>query len=74
MASQPDQSGIPARRSAAFLLDRVIGDGKLMSELIAGGALDRLTPPEKARAQRLANDVLRGLDRAWRKALPRMGW
>lgn len=57
-------SGIPARRSAAFLLDRVIGDGKLMSELIGGGALDRLDGPDRARAQRLANDVLRNLDRA----------
>lgn len=58
------QSGIPARRTAAFLLDRVIGDGKLMSELVASGALDRLDAPDKARAQRLAMTVLRNLERA----------
>ena len=58
------QSGIPARRTAAFLLDRVIGDGKLMSELVASGALDRLDSPDKARAQRLAMTVLRNLERA----------
>ena len=34
-----------------------------MNELITGGALDRLTPPDRARAQRLATDVLRNLDR-----------
>lgn len=58
------QSGIPARRTAAFLLDRVLGEGKLMSELIASGALDRLDAPDKARAQRLAMSVLRNLERA----------
>lgn len=58
------QNGIPARRSAAYLLDRILGDGKLMSELLAAGALERLDPPDRARAQRLASDVLRNLDRA----------
>ena len=58
------QNGIPARRSAAYLLDRILGDGKLMSELLAAGALDRLEAPDRARAQRLAGDVLRNLDRA----------
>lgn len=53
-----------ARRSAVFLLDQVLGEGRLMSDLIASGKLDRLPPPDRARAQRLANDTLRGLDRA----------
>lgn len=53
-----------ARRSAVFLLDQVLGEGRLMSDLIASGKLDRLSPPDRARAQRLANDTLRGLDRA----------
>ncbi|MFK7877032.1 MAG: RsmB/NOP family class I SAM-dependent RNA methyltransferase [Paracoccaceae bacterium] len=57
-------SGIPARRSAAFVLDRILGDGKLMSELTAAGVFDRLDPPDRARAQRLANQVLRNLERA----------
>ncbi len=35
-----------------------------MSDLIGKGALDNLEPADRARAQRLANDTLRGLDRA----------
>ena len=53
-----------ARRSAVFLLDQVLGEGRLMSDLIGKGALDRLEPADRARAQRLANDTLRGLERA----------
>ncbi|MEP4196523.1 MAG: RsmB/NOP family class I SAM-dependent RNA methyltransferase [Aliishimia sp.] len=64
MEKPSDFSGIPARRSAAYLLDRILGDGKLMQELIGEGALDRLSPPDRARAQRLATEVLRGMDRA----------
>ena len=53
-----------ARRSAVYLLDQVLGEGRLMSDLIAGGVLERLSAPDRARAQRLASDTLRGLDRA----------
>jgi 16S rRNA (cytosine967-C5)-methyltransferase len=53
-----------ARQSAVYLLDQVIGEGRLMSDLIAAGKLDRLDPADRARAQRLANDTLRGIDRA----------
>lgn len=56
--------GLPARRSAIYLLDQIMGEGRLMSELIGTGALDRLDPPDRARAQRLATDTLRGLERA----------
>lgn len=52
-----------ARRSAIYLLDQILGEGALMSELLGGGALERLEPSERARAQRLATDVLRGLER-----------
>lgn len=56
---------IPTARSAAVhLLDRVLGERRLMSDLINGGALDALSPPDRARAQRLATDTLRGLERA----------
>lgn len=56
---------IPSARSAAvYLLDQVLGEGRLMSELIAGGALEALAPADRARAQRLAGDTLRGLARA----------
>lgn len=53
-----------ARASAVHLLDQVLGEGRLMSDLLASGILDRLDPAERARAQRLALDTLRGLERA----------
>jgi 16S rRNA (cytosine967-C5)-methyltransferase len=56
--------GLPARRSAIFLLDQIIGEGKLMNELIGAGVLDRLEPADRARAQRLATETLRGIERA----------
>ena len=51
--------GTPARRSAIYLLDQIMGEGKLMSEVIGAGALDRLDPADRARAQRLATETLR---------------
>ncbi|MEL7100383.1 MAG: transcription antitermination factor NusB [Pseudomonadota bacterium] len=57
-------AGIPARQSAIWLLGQIMGEGRLMAELIGGGGLDRLAPPDRARAQRLAEDTLRGLERA----------
>lgn len=38
------ETGVQARRSAVYLLDQVLGEGRLMSELIGGGVLDRLGP------------------------------
>lgn len=64
MSSTPSDTGVAARRSAVFLLDQVLGEGKLMSELLGAGVLDRLPPDDRARAQRLAQDTLRGLERA----------
>lgn len=64
MSKQPAQTGVEARKSAVYLLDQVLEEGKLMSELLGGGALDRLAPDDRARAQRLAQDTLRGLERA----------
>ena len=58
------ETGVQARRSAVYMLDQVLGEGKLMSELLGAGVLDRLAPDERARAQRLAMDTLRGLERA----------
>lgn len=51
-----------ARAAAARLLDQILGEGRLLSEGLAG--LDRLEPGERARAQRLAVATLRGLERA----------
>ena len=53
-----------ARRVAHHLLDQITGEGRLFPELLAAGALDRLDPADRARAQRLTLDTLRGLERA----------
>ena len=58
------QTGVQARRSAVYLLDKVIGEGRLLAELIGAGALERLEPEDRARAQRLALETLRGMERA----------
>ena len=59
-----NDSGLPARRSAIFLLDQIIAEGKLLPELIGAGALDTLAVEDRARAQRLAVETLRGMERA----------
>jgi 16S rRNA (cytosine967-C5)-methyltransferase len=53
-----------ARSTALYLLDQIMGEGRLMSDLVAGGALARLDPAERARAQRLTLETLRGIERA----------
>lgn len=58
------ETGLPARRSAVYLLDQVLGEGRLLSELMSAGALDKLAPEDRARATRLATQTLRGLERA----------
>ena len=59
--SQPD----PARRAAFFLINAVGAEGKLMSELLTDeGPLAKLPPEQAARAQRLATDTFRWMDRA----------
>ncbi len=58
-------TGVQARRSAVYLLDQILDEEPhLMSELLASGALDKLSPDDRARAQRLATETLRGLERA----------
>tara|TARA_R110000850_G_scaffold65736_2_gene146757 strand:+ start:5348 stop:6568 length:1221 start_codon:yes stop_codon:yes gene_type:complete len=42
----------------------ILGEDRLMSELLAAGALDKLPADDRARAQRLAMDTLRGMERA----------
>ncbi len=65
-----DQTGIAPRRAAHHLLQQVIEEGRLLSELLGGGALDHLAPEDRARAQRLATDALRMLDRSDRMLKP----
>lgn len=58
-------TGVQARKSAVYLLDQILGEEPpLMSELLASGALDKLPPDDRARAQRLALETLRGIERA----------
>jgi len=62
--------GIIPRRAAVRLLDGVLGKGALLPEMLAAGTLDKLEPSEKARAQRLATETLRWMDRADRMLGP----
>ncbi len=64
------QPGLNPRRAAVRLLDGVLGKGALLPELLVTGALDKLDPSEKARAQRLAMETLRWTDRADRMLGP----
>ena len=62
--------GLPARRAAHSLLQQVTTEGRLLSEAIGAGTLTKLENEDRARAQRLATDTLRGLDRADRLLKP----
>ncbi len=55
--------GLAPRRAAVRLLNAVLEDGRLLSELLPG-AVDRLAPEDRARATRLATSCLRWMDRA----------
>ena len=54
---------LSARHAAVDLLDQVLGQGRLMSELMHGASWAAMVPGERAAAQRLAGDVLRALER-----------
>ncbi|UWQ91210.1 methyltransferase domain-containing protein [Rhodobacteraceae bacterium M382] len=58
------QAATQARRSAIQLLDQILGEGRLLSECLSAGMLDKLPPEDRARAQRLALETLRGMERA----------
>jgi 16S rRNA (cytosine967-C5)-methyltransferase len=59
----------PARLAAVDLLDQVLAQGRPLSEV---ARLDSLAPADRAAAQRLALEVLRGLDRADRLLKPHL--
>ncbi|EPX79706.1 RsmB/NOP family class I SAM-dependent RNA methyltransferase [Salipiger mucosus] len=61
-----------ARAQAVALLGQVLGQGRLMSEAMTGPAWERLAPPDRAAAQRLATEVLRNLDRCDRVLRPHL--
>lgn len=73
--------GLAARAAAVGLLGAVLGEGRLMAQVVADpqGPLASLTPADRARAQRLTLAVLRHLEQAdrvlephLRKAPPRL--
>ncbi|MDX1781403.1 MAG: transcription antitermination factor NusB [Thalassovita sp.] len=61
MPPKPKQT---ARSAALYLLNQVLGEGRLISELLGHGVLQGLDAADRARAQRLALDTMRGLERA----------
>jgi len=52
------------RSCAVYMLTQILGEGRLMAELSQSTAMDGLDPADRARAQRLTLDTLRGLERA----------
>ncbi|WP_421905200.1 RsmB/NOP family class I SAM-dependent RNA methyltransferase [Mameliella sp.] len=59
----------PARLAAVDLLDQVLGQGRPLSE---SERLDSLAPSDRAAAQRLATETLRGMERADRLLKPHL--
>ncbi|MEO1704220.1 MAG: transcription antitermination factor NusB [Pseudomonadota bacterium] len=62
----------PARRAALKLLSGVTEEGRLLSELTALPWFQDLAPADRARAQRLATETFRHMDRADRVLKPLM--
>ncbi|MAO27268.1 MAG: 16S rRNA methyltransferase [Roseovarius sp.] len=52
------------RHSAVWMLDKITGEGRMLQDLLAAGAVDRLDPADRARAQRLTTQTLRAMERA----------
>jgi len=61
--ARTDGQGVAARRAALRLLGDVTGQARPIPEAVAAGAFDGLDAADRARAQRLATDVLRQFDR-----------
>ena len=64
MANGAGMAQVTARAAAARLVLGVLEDRVSLAEQVRRGALDRLAPPARARAQRLALSALRNLSRA----------
>lgn len=58
------KQGLAARAACVWMLDQVLGEGRLLAELQTAPRLTDLPPAERARAQRLAAETLRWLERA----------
>lgn len=66
--------GLTARKAALGLLDAVLGDGQMLGQTLAdpAGPLATATPSDRARAQRLAANVLRQIEPADRILAPHL--
>lgn len=60
----PAPSVPSARHAAAHLLNEILGEGRMLSDLTQDRYFTRLEAAERARAMRLATETLRGMERA----------
>ncbi len=72
MARGQNLTGLAPRKAALGLLTGVLSEARLLPELIGDGAVAHLPPEDRARAQRLALETLRHLDRADRLLKPHL--
>ena len=63
-------NGVAARRAAASLLGQVLGEQVMLSEALGASYVQKLDYEERARAQRLATETLRSLERVDRIMKP----
>ncbi|APZ55094.1 RsmB/NOP family class I SAM-dependent RNA methyltransferase [Salipiger abyssi] len=61
-----------ARVQCVALLGQVLGQGRLLSEAMSGPAWQALSAPDRAAAQRMAQEVLRNLERCDRLLKPHL--
>lgn len=58
------EQGLASRAASVWLLDQVLGDGRLLSEVQGAPRFAKLDPADRARAQRLGTETLRWMERA----------
>ncbi|WP_417743611.1 RsmB/NOP family class I SAM-dependent RNA methyltransferase [Salipiger sp.] len=61
-----------ARAQSVALLGQVLGQGRLLSDAMTGAAWEAMPAPDRAAAQRMAQDVLRNLERCDRVLKPHL--
>ena len=61
-----------ARAQSVALLGQVLGQGRLLSDAMTGAAWESMPAPDRAAAQRMAQEVLRNLERCDRVLKPHL--
>ncbi|MBR9892273.1 methyltransferase domain-containing protein [bacterium] len=61
-----------ARAQSVALLGQVLGQGRLLSDAMTGSAWEAMPAPDRAAAQRMAQEVLRNLERCDRLLKPHL--